>query len=171
MNEILFESSHTMDDAFFKEVGRFVIFKRKPVILCHILMLICLPIILFSHISGFYENKITIFSSYILIGLYAFLVFFSYYNFTVLQHKRKNELAEGKDEAVTVQITEGSVIFFSSTGQKSEIEFSSFKRIEQTKNYIIITSKAKQMYTLDKRNFTKGAPTNLVPFLKSKGVK
>ncbi len=171
MNEILFESSHTMDKELFKETGRFVIFKRKPIVFCNILMLICIPVFLIAHISGYYESPMTIFFSYALIGLYALILFISYYTFTVLQHKRKNELAQGNDEAVTVQITENHMIFSSSTGLKSELEFSAFKRIEETKNYIILTSKAKQMYIIDKRNFTSGTPKELITFLKSKGVK
>ncbi|MBR2024310.1 MAG: YcxB family protein [Clostridia bacterium] len=171
MEEILFESTHTMNNELFKETGKFVIFKRKPTVFLHILILIFIPFFLFAHISGFYENMMTIYSSYILIGLYAFIVFFSYYNFTVLQHKRKNELAQGNDEVVTVQITENRTIFSSSIGTKSEIEFSSFKRIDETKNYIILTSKTKQMYILDKRKFNKGTPDSLIAFLKSKGIK
>lgn len=171
MDEILFESTHTMNKELFKETGKFVIFKRTPLVVCHILILIFIPFFLFAHISGFYENTMTIFSSYILIGLYAFLVFFSYYNFTVLTHKRKNELGGGKDEVVTVQVAENYIKFSSSIGTKSEIEFSSFRRMDETKNYIILNSKAKQLYIIDKRNLTKGTKEGLIAFLKSKGIK
>ena len=76
MEEILFESTHTMNKELFKETGIFTIFKRKPLVVCHILILIFIPFFLFAHISGYYENTMTIYFSYILIGLYIFLVFF-----------------------------------------------------------------------------------------------
>ena len=141
MDEFLFESTHTMNKELFKETANFVLFRRKPLVFCHIIILIFIPFFLFAHISGFYENKMTIFFSYTLIGLYALLVFVTYYTFTVLQHKRKNELAQGKDEVVTVGVTENYILFMSSIGTKSEIAFSSFRRMDETKNYIILNSK------------------------------
>lgn len=170
MDEILFESTQTMDKKLFKEVGKFVIFKRKPIVYCNILALICFPIFILAQIAGYYQSSTAVLG-YTLLVLYAIIVFVSYYSFTVLQHRRKNELSQGKDEVVTVQITKSHAVFSSSIGTKAEIDFSSFKKINETKNYIILISKAKQMYILDKNAFTKGTPDELVAFLKSKGIK
>lgn len=170
MEEILFENTYTMNKELFKEIGRFVIFKRKPIIYCNILALICFPIFILAQIAGYYQISTAILG-YTLLILYAIIVFVSYYSFTVLQHKRKKELSQGNDEIVTVQITENQVVFSSSIGTRSELEFSTFKRLDETKNYVILTSKTKQMYMFDKRKFTKGTPDELVAFLKNKGVK
>ena len=45
------------------------------------------------------------------------------------------------------------------------------KFVNMSKNYVIMMSKTRQMYIIDKRKFTKGTPEELIAFLKDKGVK
>ncbi len=171
MNEILFGGTHTRDKACLKEIARFSLFARKPICILHIIMLCLLPLVIVLHSLGFYDGNNTIYVMYGFLGFFFLFIGLLYYASTSLQYKRQMEQTGGKDIVITVQVTESTLIHSASTGSVTEVNFSAFKSVEQSKNFVVIFSKTKQMYVIDKRKFTNGTPEELVTFLKSKGVK
>ena len=164
MDEILFEGTHTRDKSFFKEIAGYLFLKRPQILILHILLTACL---VFTAVSDTFM-KIPYIVVYI---LYAAIMISSYLSMRNLSYKRQLEATGGVDIEVRVQITDTEITHIGFKGANITVNLSAIKSVSMSKNYVIMMSKTKQMYIIDKRKFEKGTPEELIAFLKSKGIK
>lgn len=164
MDEILFEGTHIRDKAFYKELGTYLVFQRPIMLVLHFIVLLTIT---FGFCNGV-TNKVVLVITFL---FYALCIFMLYNNYVSLSYKREMEQSNGIPVEITVFITESQITHINALGASVKIEISTIKRVNRSKNYVILISKTRQMYIIDKRKFTKGTPDELVAFLKSKGVK
>ena len=164
MDEILFEGTHTRDKSFFKEIAGYLFLKRPQILILHILLTACL---VFTAASDTFM-KIPYIVVYI---LYAAIMISSYLSMRNLSYQRQLEASEGTDIEVRVQITDTDITHIGFKGAIINVNLSVIKSVSMSKNYVIMMSKTRQMYIIDKRKFEKGTPEELIAFLKDKGVK
>ena len=84
--------------------------------------------------------------------------------------KRDHEL-HGKDIEVEVIVTDTFIQNTASTGSVNKIEYEKIKGAVQTKNLIILRSKANLLYIFRKDTFEVGTKDDFIVFLKAKGIK
>ena len=108
---------------------------------------------------------------YLFVGVFIPPWYYFIYRRTLkLTLNRDLEANGGQPVTIEVSVTETS--FFGRTkADAPEIAFSSVKKVTQTKNLIIVTTKAKQAFVLKKDGFTKGTAPELLQFLRDKGLK
>ena len=164
MDEILFEGTHTRDKSFFKEIAGYLFLKRPLMLTLHILVAVSLVFAIAS------DTFIKI--PYIVVFVfYVAIMMSSYFSMRNLSYKRQLEATGGVDIEVRVQITDTEITHIGFKNANINVNLSAIKSVSMSKNYVIMMSKTKQMYIIDKRKFEKGTPEELVAFLKSKGIK
>ena len=84
--------------------------------------------------------------------------------------KRDNEISS-EPIRVNTLVHEESLEITGSTGSTLNIELSKIKGVVQTKNYIILRSDARLLYSFHKDGFTKGTKEDFLAFLRSKSIK
>lgn len=159
--EILFENTYIRTEDFAKEIFRYFFFKRKPLIALGVLFL--LTLILNAYAGDWM----------IVIMLCVFFVLFfalSYSRNVNLIIRRDEEISPNPITVSTV-VTDGYIQPSTSLGSVYKIYFRDIKQAAQTKNYILLTTKAVQMYAFRKDGFTKGTPEEFIAFLRTKGYK
>lgn len=164
MGEILFEGTHTRDKAFYKELGTYLVFQRPIVLIMHLVVLLT---VVWGFCNGVTNKGVMV----VVATFYALFIFVMYNNYVNLSYKRQMEQSNGISVEITVTVTDTHITHIGSLGGNVSIDISTIKRVNKSKNYIIMISKTNQMYIIDKRKFTKGTPEELVAFLKGKGVK
>ena len=164
--EILFENSYVRNKELAKEIYRYYHFQRKPLVVCHIIILLSLVANLLAVIFDEKHNLgIIVFSLF-----YFFARLFSYYNQVNAMVKRDNEMY-GKEITVETIVTDEFIQNTASTGSVNKIEYDKIRSAAQTKNLILLRSKANLIYIFRKDTFTKTNAQMFVAFLKSKGIK
>jgi hypothetical protein len=83
--------------------------------------------------------------------------------------KRDREIC-GDDLKVTVIVTEDGLQIAGSVGGEIKIGFDKVKDVIQTKNLILVRSKARLVYILRKDSFSIGTKEAFQSFLKDKGI-
>lgn len=137
---------------------------------CLIIMALLLIMNICSIVFDPGDNYINIIG--IIVGIVFFVVYFLGYRGIVrLSVKRQKEISSQSPVTYTVSATESSLLHRSSAGSDIEVDFTKINKIFQTKNYIILLSDARLMYSFDKNHFTVGNPQDLLQFLRSKGFK
>ena len=84
--------------------------------------------------------------------------------------KRDNEVY-GKEIKVETIVTDSFIQITASTEAVSQIEYHKFKGAFQTKNLVVLRSKARLLYIFDKNTFEVGTVEEFISFLKTKGIK
>lgn len=158
--EILFENTYTRTEDVAKEIFRYVFFKRKPLIALGALFLMAL-------ILNAYTGNWTI----VTLCIFLALVFVFGYSRNVKLTVRRDEEISQNPITVNTVVTDGYIQPAFSVGSVYKIYFRDIKQAAQTKNYILLTTKAMQIYAFRKDGFTKGTPEELIAFLRTKGYK
>lgn len=158
--EILFENTYTRTEDVAKETYRYVFFKRKPLIALGALFLLAL-------ILNAYTQNWTI----VTLCIFLALVFvFGYSRNVKLTIRRDEEISQNPITVNTV-VTDGYIQPAFSVGSVYKIYFRDIKQAAQTKNYILLTTKAMQILAFRKAGFSKGTPEEFIAFLRTKGYK
>lgn len=162
--EILFKNRHTRTKAVMKEIYRYYFFQRKLFVLSYALLFV-------EFLYGLYlafEYR-----SYFLVIciplLYAFQLFRYFITVNTLL-RRDKEISDKEIEAELV-VTDEFVQNTSSTGAVVKIEYNNVKKAIQTKNLILLVSKASMIYIFRKDSFEVGTKDGFISFLKTKGIK
>ena len=67
-------------------------------------------------------------------------------------------------------VTENALTGSTSTGS-ADLSFEHIKKVRQSRNLIILYTKAKQAFVFPKAAFTRGTAAEFLAFLKTKGIK
>ena len=164
--ETLFENSYVRDEKMLKEIYKYLFFKRKSMIVSYIILLLCfLANLLMALFDGFFNYFILIF-----IPLFLAIRFFTYIRTVKIVLKRD---AEMHDNEILIEAiaTNEFIQNTASNGSVIKLEYDKIKRVTQTKEFILLLSKAKLIYIFKKDAFTKGTPEDFIVFLKNKGIK
>ena len=164
--EPLFENHYIRDEAMFREF-----FRRTQLLSpASIIGYLCCGYLLFNFIVawavlGYFELYLLLFAAGLL-GFYWLL----YRRSIKLTMNRELEMSSGKPLEQRLVVTEDCFIGYAPTSSV-EIPFDSVKKVLQTRNLILVCTKAKQAFVFPKATFTKGTPEEFLAFLKSKGIK
>ena len=77
----------------------------------------------------------------------------------------------GKEISVETIVTDDFIQNKASTGAVNKLELNRIKNAAQTKNLILLRSKANLIFIFRKDTFTKGSKDDFIAFLKTKGIK
>ena len=164
--EILFENSYVRNKELAKEIYRYYYFRRKWLVVCYALLLLSfLGNILISIVEKTYNWGVFIF-----VPLYFLFQFYCYFRQVNTMVKRDSEV-HGKEISVETIVTNEYIQNTASTGAVNKLEYDKIRNSVQTKNLILLRSKANLIYIFRKDTFTKGNKEDFAHFLRSKGVK
>lgn len=164
--DVLFENTHVRTKELAKEIYGYFYFRRKLYIFGWIVCGLSFVTNLVCAIFGdSYSTTIFILAPFIvLLPLYAYL---RQVNIMV---KRDKEV-HGKEIEVTTVVTDEFIQQTASTGSVNKITFDNIKVVIQTKNLILLRSKANLLYIFRKDTFIVGDKSEFISFLKNKGIK
>ncbi len=158
--ETLFESRYVRNRQWAKEAYSYIMFKQKPLVVCYILLaptLVANVLLQNWGVSAF------------ILGFCAVVVL-NYFRVVKMITASDAELHDGEITVETV-VTETYIQNTNAIGTVHKIEFHNIKKAAQTKNFIILQTKARMVLTIGKNTFTKGTLEEFLTFLKSKGFK
>ena len=164
---VLFESTHTRNEAFHKEIYFHHYYKNKFYIVLDILMVVSLLINLLGLVFDV-EPDYTVFACFV---FFVLIQAWSYRRAVKVSMAREREVSSNGEIMYTVAVCDNTITHKSSIGSEYTIEFSSIKKAYTTKNYIVLQSVAKQLYILKKDGFAIGNCEDFLIFLRGKGYK
>lgn len=164
--ETLFKNEYTRDRSLVKEVYKYFYFKRKIYIFAYALwganFLLALYLALFQNQYRYGP----------LIGAPLLMLLPSlFYHFQVKTVIARDLETHGKAVGVEITVTDEFIESKASTGSVYKLDYSSIRVVLQTKNMILLRSRANLIYIFKKDSFTVGRAEDLLLFLKSKGVR
>ena len=163
--DILFQNKYTRTKDLAKEVYRFYYFRRKLLIVLYILLLLAFLANAADALSGDPYNL----GILIYIPMFFALIGSIYCRQVKAMVQRDIEM-HGKEVEVELTVTDHYIQHATSTGSVYQVEFDKFKRAIQTKNLILLHSKANVFYILRKDSFQLGTKEGFVDFLRTKGI-
>ena len=141
-------------------------FQRKLVVVSYILAALGLfASILLAIFEGIFN-----WIAFVLLPLYFLFQPYCYVNQVNTMVKRDSEVHETEISVETI-ITNEYIQNTASNGAVNKLEYDKIKSATQTKNLILLRSKANLIYIFRKDTFTKGTKDEFVVFLASKGIK
>ncbi len=167
--EILFENSYIRDRQLAKEIYGYYYFHRKWLVGCYIILFISFIVnILISMISIF--DKTINWCVLFFVPLFFLFQLYCYYRQANTMVNRDKEV-HGTEIIVDTIVTNEYIQNTASTGAVNKIEFFKIRNAVQTKNLILLRSKANLIYIFRKDTFTIGTKEDFIQFLKSKGIR
>ena len=164
---ILFENNYTRTKELAKEIYQHFYFKRPLNIIFDVLFGLSFIANIVSLILGQYSNNgVLIFAP-----LFIAFQFYLYFKAVSVMIKRDNEVNSDNPIHVETIVTDEFIRNTASTGSVNEIPYSKIKKAIQTKNLILLWSKANLIYIFRKDSFTKGDTAEFIAFLRQKGFK
>lgn len=164
--EILFKNGYIRNKELVKEIYRFYYFQRKWLVVCYVLI----SLSFFANILiALFEQTVN-WGVLIFVPLFFLFQLYCYFRQVNTMVKRDSEV-HGKEIAVETVVTNEYIQNIASTGAVNKLEYDKIRNVAQTKNLILLRSKANLIYIFSKDNFTKGNKEDFVRFLRSKGVK
>lgn len=169
MNEILFENKFRRDKTTFKEIFFSYFFCSPIVIVYSIISALYTVSFILAIISGPQAVKDSILVMLFILFGYAIL-FIKYFQSVKIASERDNEVsgAEGIDCLITVTNDE---IISNIKENNVALSFDKLEKAYQTKNYIVVETKAKLSYILKKDSFNVGDADSFIVFLREKGIR
>jgi len=165
--EILFQNSYVRNEKIVKEMFRYLYFQRK----FYKVLLILHGIVFFINLFLFLEIKdyemLWVLSLGPLLIFFIFLCYFSQVNATL---KRDREICENGVE-VDILVMEDWIQTAASTGAVTKLEYNKIRSAFETKNLILLRTRANLIYTFPKDKFTVGDAEDFISFLKEKGIR
>lgn len=164
--EPLFENTYTQSKSFYQELYSYFHFRRPITLAAFIVCGICFASQLALAIFNLEYNL----SIMILMALFPLFKLFAYVNQINSITKRNKEIST---EAISICSTvhDDHLEISASNGSTLNIELAKIRSVVQTKNYIILRSDARLLYSLHKDGFTKGTKEDFLAFLRSKSIK
>jgi energy-coupling factor transporter transmembrane protein EcfT len=164
---ILFENNHTRTKELAKEIYRHYFFKRPLYVVVDIIFGLAFIANMVSLALGRYYINSVLFIVPLFIAFQFYLCFIS----VKAMVKRDNEVNSDKPIHMDTIVTDEFIRNMASTGSVYEIPYSKIKKAMQTKNLVLLWSKANLIYIFHKDTFTKGSAVEFVAFLRDKGFK
>lgn len=164
--EILFENSYVRDKELAKDIYSYYYLKRKELVVYYVLISLAfianILIALFEKIYNW--GFIILFPLLFLFQLYCY---FRQVNAVV----KRDEEVHGKGIEVKTIVTNEYIQNTAATGAVNKLGYDKIRYAVQTKNLILLRSKANLIYIFRKDTFTKGTLDDFVTFLRAKGIK
>ncbi len=164
--ETLFENRHTRNKQFVKEFYKFYFFQRKVLAVCYVILFLCFVAEIWLGIATKDVNWLVL----ILIPLIYLIQIYRYFCLTKIMLRRDEEIS-GKEIEVETIVTDEYLQSTSSAGTIIKLEFDKIHTASETKNFILLRTKANLICILKKDAFTKGTTEEFKLFLKVKGIK
>lgn len=162
--DILFKNKYARNKEIVKELYRYQYFQRGFFMFFN--TLICLSVL--ANIVIILLGVLSAISNLILGLLLLFYPVFCYFTQVKMLLKRDKEIF-GKEPEIEVIITD-EYMKDANNEKTAPIEFDKIKVVKQTKNLILIRTKARLIYILPKDTFTVGSKDEFIDFLRKKGV-
>ncbi len=161
--ETLFENSYTRNGAWAKELYGYFCFKRPfAVVFITISAFLTFASLVMLCLYGSYNIAILCFPIVWGIQIYR-------YNAGIkLCEKRELELYGTSETFVTLSVTDEYIQQVHTAGNVNTLKYSDIKKVFQTKNYILLQSKANIVYSGKKDGFSVGAAEEFLTFLDKK---
>ena len=164
--EILFENSYVRNKLLAKEIYTHYYFQRKWLVVCYALLLLSF---LGNILISIFEKTFN-WGVFIFVPLFFLFQLFCYFQQVNTMVKRDSEV-HGKEISVETIVTNEYIQNTASTGAVNKLEYDKIRNVVQTKNLILLRSKANLIYIFRKDTFTKGNNEDFAHFLRSKGIK
>ena len=164
--DILFKNVYIRNKQTAKEIYSYYFFKRPLLAVCYIVMLIAFVPNLIGVILG---DMTGVFGVVITVFVFAIQIY-RYFACVNLMTKRDTE-SLGENPTIEMTVTDEKIETCSSKGAITALDFKSIKYAVQTKNYIIIFTKANLVHIFEKNSFTLGTSEGFLLFLTAKGIK
>lgn len=165
--DILFENSYVRNKALVKELYAFYFFRRPLIIASHILLALCIPLHLYNYFMSGWD---AVHWLLVFLIIYFFLRIPLYFHQVNTVLRRDRELFDGEISISTV-VTDQCLEITSPDGAINQFSLEKIIKVHQTKNLILLHSKAKLTFIIRKDAFTKGSADEFKAFLRSKGIK
>ena len=165
--EPLFEIRYTRDEALFREFFRRTQLLSPIYIFAYLYSAYCLfNYFFYWFITGDWSQ---IYLIVLPCGLLGFL-WYLYHRSIRITLNRDLETNGGKPMEQHLIVTETVMTGSTSTGS-ADLSFEHIKKVRQSRNLIILYTKAKQAFIFPKAAFTRGTAAEFLAFLKTKGIK
>lgn len=163
--EILFENVCVRNRDVTKEIYGYYYFRRRLSVVLNII----LALALLGNAAAFLLEGETA-NWYVTVFLAAFFAFqiINYYKTVKTVVMRFEETGQTQ---ITTTVTDEFMQITSPGGATGKMEYCHVNKVFQTKNLIILETKAKLFYVFAKDGFTKGSSQEFIAFLQTKGIK
>lgn len=162
--DIKFKNKYTRNRELAKEIYGYYYFKRKLYVFADVLLAISFTVNLIGAVVGDSYSLYVFIAAPLMAALQVFLYFYQ----VNMMIKRDHELA-GKDVDIETVVTDELIQGASSTGTVNKITFDKVKGVVQTKNLIMLGTKANMIYIFHKDGFEIGNAEEFIAFLRNKG--
>ena len=163
--EAIFENVCVRNREVTKEIYGYYFFRRNGVVVAYVILglLFLTNLVMFFHDRESYSWGLFVF-------IFLFFVFqiSRYYNTVKTTVMRFEEIGQ---ILIKTTVTDECVCITAPDGASGKLEYCNVNKAIQTKNLIILETKAKLFYVFAKDGFTKGSKEDFVAFLQSKGIK
>ena len=168
--ETLFENRYVRDKATVREVYLYYYFKQRSRVILYIItaLLVCelTVVCLFTH---HFPNSY--FLLLLWVALFFLIQFIAYYRSVSLVEKRDREITKGESLTIRFTVSDTEISVNTQAGAEYSVELSAIKHGVQTKNTIVLFSRARMLYIFRRDAFTVGDADQFLAFLTQKGLK
>lgn len=171
--EKLFEYRLTANDDYIRRMYRYLVFTRPPRLILYgvfgVLWIAFIVIAIVFTVKGLDNGSIWV-------SISAYTLFFAIMplNYFVLVSTRKKQLREMHGGAYPEDcgyFTESALHIGVNGAEMTTTLYDQIRKCVVRKDAVVLTTKARMLYYLDRTGFTKGTPEELAAFLHGKGVK
>lgn len=167
----LYVNRYKRDEGLFKELYRYF-YLTRPI---HILIYVISAIVYAEAITCvILYGRIGKVAAFLLIAMTVSLLVrvFNYFSQTKMAIKRDREIVGSSDKKVdfNVTVTDEFIKCGADGIGFNTIAYDSVRVVKQTKNLILICTKARLVYTLRKDSFEVGTKDEFLAFMRSKGI-
>ena len=165
--DILFENAYERTPAVMKELYRLIYFKRPVNLMIYVVLGgIAVANIITAVVGGEYSFSG---SAYILI--FALMQFVMYKNSVSTAISRDKEKFGPEPLKVRTVVTEEEIQCTYGEKTVDPIPLTDIKKVWQTKNLILLHTKARLMIIIDRKGFAVGSQDGFLEYLRSNGLK
>lgn len=167
--DVHFESSYERNDAVIKELTRYHYLSSLETVVTYIVMVILFVAnLILVCFNGLHHTQ---FICFMLCFVFAVMQVINYRRDVKRTIARDRETYGEQPVRVYMQVTEDRLIGKSSTGTEGETLFGNIRYAVETKNLVILLTRARQYHVMQKDAFTKGDWKEFLCFLEERGVK
>ena len=164
--ETKFENRFVRTKELTKEIYSYFYFKRPLTVALFILAWI----VFILHVILLILDGSYMLMGILLAPIFTLLQLLLYTQQISVTEKREKEMYDGNISVVCL-VTDECIINTASTGAESRLEYKNIAGVVQTKNLILLRTKAKVLYIFDKNGFVVGTKEEFLDFLKGKMAK
>lgn len=172
---VLFKNVHVRGEQTYRELYRNIMFGGALNILA-IILIVAGTLFLFVSIGVMIVKNSEIALWYWCLAAFGFIYIplfkiYPYRYYVKYAVARDAELLDGEEARLCVSVTESALVIDAPRGEHVEVKYTDMKQADETRNYLLIKTHAKVIYTIAKDGFTEGSYADFCTFLRAKGIK